>query len=217
MAISQGYGMKKMKRKGAKQTQEQQPNNSPSKTLDVADLDEKIADNNDCALVKLIRDRYRMLVDNSVNTLLFIIVKCDKGGELSGHIDLNQRFQEDPNFQKYLKGTQPILPQQGDLTFLNWKKGRPVLSHSDNWEIVTKADTAMLRNKHSTTLVTLDMAQHRQGTSLDSSQESNATKSKGKSKKETREKKSSTEWTELSTTDQNLSGFRILFWDVFLK
>ena len=109
-----------------------------------------------------------------------------------------------------------MLPQQGDLTFLNWKKGRPVLSYSDNWEIVTKADSAMLRNKHSTTLVTLDMAQHRR-TSLDSSQESTATKSKGKSKKETREKKSSTEWTELVTTDHNHSGFRILFWDVFLK
>ena len=61
-----------------------------------------------------------------LNTLLFIHIKNDKGMEVSGHVDLNQRFQDDPNFQKYMKGLLPIVPQLGDLTFHQWKKGKTV-------------------------------------------------------------------------------------------
>ena len=202
MAISQGFGMKKIKRKTQKSS-------SDSNNVEPDEIDKSSnADNeNNNVMVKFLRDRYRMMVDNTINTLLFIIVQSDQRGELSGHIDLNQRFQEDPNFQKYLKGIQPILPQPGDLTFFNWKKSRPMLSNSDNWEILSRSDTAMLRSKHSpAVLVSLNMVPNRSKLSHTS---------KNKSRKETKERKSSTEWTEL---DADLdSGFRILYWDSFLK
>ena len=42
-------------------------------------------------MTKIIRERYKSIVDGSLNSLLFVHLKTDNGMEVSGHIDLTQR------------------------------------------------------------------------------------------------------------------------------
>ena len=157
-------------------------------------------------VTKFIQDRYRNIVDNSINSVLFIILRHDNGVEVSGHIDLNQRFTDDPNFQKYLKGLRQMSPQQGDLTYHHWTKGKTLLSNSDNWEVITDSGAAKLRNRHSGDLVSLSLRSSR---SRDRAEVSRY-KRRGKSES----KKSSTMWAELDTDPD--AGLRIMYWDIYL-
>ena len=45
------------------------------------------------------------------------------GAEVSGHIDLCQRFQNE-NLLSYLSGAKRLVPKMRDLTFYNWAIGR---------------------------------------------------------------------------------------------
>ena len=42
-------------------------------------------------ITKIIRERYKSIVDGSLNALLFVHVKTDNRMEVSGHIDITQR------------------------------------------------------------------------------------------------------------------------------
>ena len=74
--------------------------------------------------------RYQSTLAGSLHSLLFVHITNDSGLDVSGHIDLSQRWwsrgqmslqceqhftihrcQEDPNFQKYIKGSKAMLPQ----------------------------------------------------------------------------------------------------------
>ena len=44
------------------------------------------------------------------------------GAEVSGHIDLSQRFQNE-NLLSYLSGAKRLVPRMRDLTFYNWAIG----------------------------------------------------------------------------------------------
>ena len=146
-----------------------------------------------------------------LNTLLFIHIKNDKGMEVSGHVDLNQRFQDDPNFQKYMKGTLPIVPQFGDLTFHQWKKGKTDLGCSDYWEIITDFGEAELRHKSSGFRVKMDILQgnniyhERLAASL--------ARNKRRTRKENKERKTSTRWNEIEFNRE--TGTRIMYWDLY--
>ena len=43
-------------------------------------------------LTTVIRERYQSILDGSLNSLLFVHLKIENGIEVSGHIDLTQRF-----------------------------------------------------------------------------------------------------------------------------
>ena len=148
------------------------------------------------------------LASGILNTLLFIHIKNDKGLEVSGHVDLNQRFADDPNFQKYMKGTLPIIPQLGDLTFHQWKKGKTNLGSSDNWEIIADfGETGEFRNKNSGFRLKMDILQGKV------SQGELRPTNKRKGRKEKKERCSSSCWTEIEFNKQ--TGTRILFWDLY--
>ena len=204
IALSQGFGMRKLQRKAAKSQQDQQHllNEKLSGAGASEDLSTSVSDS---LMTQFIRDRYRNMLDNELNTVLFIIVKSDSGVEISGHIDLNQRVTDDPNFQKYLKGTRHIMPHSSDLSFHHWNSGKTLLGNSSNWEIVTDFGVAKLKNKHSGDLVTMDALQKVIDPDIN----------KVKSRKKGKERKSSRKWTEIEN-DRD-SGLRIMFWDLFLN
>ena len=68
------------------------------------------------------------------------------------------RFYDDPQFQKYLKGTKTLCPQIGDLTFHNWRKGKTSLCSSDTWEVTTQTGQASLVHRDTGATVGLDIA-----------------------------------------------------------
>ena len=197
LAMTQGFGIRKSKKKRQIVTVKTD-----------TEVDNSEGDGNKNPITTFIRDRYRNLLDNHLNTVIFIIFKSDKGLEVSGHIDLNQRAVDDPNFQKYLKGTRQIMPQQGDLTYHNWNKGRTLLSNSTNWDILTESGVAWLKNKHLGTMVKMDIFP----TDVDVTDQVEldifSMKRKGK-------KESSSRWTEIETERE--SGLRIMFWDLYLN
>ena len=152
LAISQGFGFGRRKSKiESNEDDIESERTEASVEIETSSLHS--------AVTTFIQERYRHIVDNTINSVLFIIKRHDNGVEVSGHIDLNQRFIDDPNFQKYLKGLRQINPQQGDLTYHHWTKGKTLLSNSDNWEIVTESGKAELRNRHSGDLVGMDILQ----------------------------------------------------------
>ena len=129
--------------------------------------------------------------------------------EVSGHVDLNQRFADDPNFQKYMAGTQQIVPHLGDLTFHQWKKGKTTLGCSEHWEILTDGGQAELRHRNTGVRVNMDILQERQREGQTTSELQIQNKKKGK--KENKERKSSTRWTEI----ESKTGTRIMYWDLY--
>ena len=193
LAISQGYGFERRKSKIESKEDE----------IEFDRTETSVDTSLHNAVTTFIQERYRQIVDNTINSVLFIIKRQDNGVEVSGHIDLNQRFVDDPNFQKYLKGSRQINPQPGDLTYHHWTKGRTLLSNSDNWEILTESGKAEIRNKHSGDLVSMDILQSSQRPEL-------GVRKRGKG--DTR--KTSTRWTELETESD--SGLRIMYWDICL-
>ena len=197
LAISQGFGFGR--RKSRIESKEDEIDTERSECSD--------ANLTNGTVTRYIQERYRHIVDNNINSVLFIIKKQDNGVEISGHIDLNQRFADDPNFQKYLKGLRQIIPQQGDLTYHHWTKGKTLLSNSDNWEILTESGKAEIRNKHSGDVVSMDILQ-----SYRNPEVVDVSKNKRRGKNDAR--KSSTSWTELKTDLD--SGLRIMYWDTYL-
>ena len=132
--------------------------------------------------------------------------------EVSGHVDLNQRFAEDANFQKYMKGTLPIIPHLGDLTYHQWKKGKTVLGCSENWEIITDFGEAEFRHKNSGYRVKMNILD---GNVSHEKKISNLQANiKRKGKKENKERKTSSCWKEIEFNKE--TGTRILFWDLYL-
>ena len=194
LAISQGFGFERRKSKIESEEDEIESERTDTSLHS--------------SVTTFIQERYRHIVDNTINSVLFILKRHDNGVEVSGHIDLNQRFVDDPNFQKYLKGVRQINPQQGDLTYHHWTKGKTLLSNSDNWEIVTESGKAELRNRHSGDLVSMDILQ----SSLDT-EVFDGSRNKKRGKSDTR--KSSTRWTELETEPD--AGLRIMYWDIYLS
>lgn len=200
LAISQGYGFGRRKSKIE--------NNEDEIESERAETSVEVeTSSSHSAVTKFIQERYRHIVDNTINSVLFIIKKHDNGVEVSGHIDLNQRFADDPNFQKYLKGSRQINPQPGDLTYHHWTKGKTLLSNSDNWEILTESGKAEIRNKHSGDFVSMDILQ-----SSHKPEVVDVLKNKRRGKSDIR--KSSTRWTELETEPD--AGLRIMYWDICL-
>ena len=204
LALTQGYGIKNLKRNKDANVDEERTIHEKE---NISNEPPAVVCGSHNFMSTFIQDRYRSILENTVNTLLFIIVKSDKGIEMSGHIDLNQRFTDDPNFQKYLKGTSLLVPHHGDLTFHHWNKGKTILGNSDNWEIITETGKAQLRNKHSGQEVKMDILQL-QGHSFDEG------KSKKRSKNELKARKSSSRWSEIDTGPD--SGIRIMYWDLYL-
>ena len=200
LAISQGYGFGRRKSK----IESNEDEIESDRTETTVDLETSSLHS---AVTTFIQERYRHIVDNTINSVLFIIKKHDNGVEVSGHIDLNQRFADDPNFQKYLKGSRQINPQPGDLTYHHWTKGKTLLSNSDNWEILTESGKAEIRNKHSGDVVSMDILQSSQKPEV-----VDVLKNKRRGKSDIR--KSSTRWTELETEPD--AGLRIMYWDICL-
>ena len=124
-------------------------------------------------------------------------------------MDLNQRFADDPNFQKYMAGTLEIVPHLGDLTFHQWRKGKTSLGCSEHWEIITDCGEAELRHKNTGVRVNMDILQEERQTRSEIQQMQN----KKKGKKENKDRKSSTRWNEIEFNKE--TGTRIMYWDLY--
>lgn len=71
----------------------------------------------------------------------------EKKKEISGYIDLAQRFQTE-DFTPYFRGDRLLLPRNGDLSFFNWKTQNPTVSDSRNFRVVANPVAGLLfRNK----------------------------------------------------------------------
>ena len=209
LAISQGFGIMKNLNNS---TEEKAVGENKTNTDDAKS-----------GLSKFVCDRYPNIVAGNINdflskyfvtlyifsgilhTLLFIHIKPEAGAEVSGHVDLNQRFADDPNFQKYMAGTQEIVPHLGDLTFHQWKKGKTTLGCSEDWEIITDCGEAELRHRNTGVRVNMDILQERETTS------ESETQNKRKGRKENKDRKSSTRWNEI----ESKTGTRIMYWDLY--
>ena len=120
-------------------------------------------------------------------------------------MDLNQRFAEDPNFQKCMAGTQQIVPHLGDLTFHQWQKGKTSLGCSEHWEIITDCGQAELKHRNTGVRVNMDIL-HERDTGSETERQS-----KKKGKKDNKDRKSSTRWNEI----ESKAGTRIMYWDLY--
>ena len=199
LAISQGFGiMKNLKSKSTEETEQEAGGEDDTNT------NTNLAKS---GLSKFVCDRYPNIVAGILHTLLFIHIKPEAGVEVSGHVDLNQRLADDPNFPKYMAGTLEIVPHLGDLTFHQWKKGKTTLGCSEDWEIITDCGEAELRHRNTGARVrlTMDILEERRTTAETQSQ------NKKKGKKENKERKSSTRWTEIDSR----TGTRIMYWDLY--
>lgn len=71
----------------------------------------------------------------------------EKKKEISGYIDLAQRFQSE-DFRPYFDGKKLLLPKNGDLSYYNWKAQNPTVSDSRNFRVIANSKAGLLfRNK----------------------------------------------------------------------
>lgn len=71
----------------------------------------------------------------------------DKKKEISGYIDLAQRFQTE-DFRPIFLEKKLLLPHNGDLSYFNWKTQNPTVSDSRNFRVVANSKAGLLfRNK----------------------------------------------------------------------
>jgi len=71
----------------------------------------------------------------------------EKKKEISGYIDLAQRFQAE-DFRPYFTGEKRLLPRNGDLSYYNWKAQNPTVSDSRNFRVIANSKAGLLfRNK----------------------------------------------------------------------
>ena len=71
----------------------------------------------------------------------------EKKKEISGYIDLAQRFQTE-DFRPYFNSEKQLLPHNGDLSYFNWKAQNPTVSDSRNFRVVAHSKMGLLfRNK----------------------------------------------------------------------
>lgn len=71
----------------------------------------------------------------------------EKKKEISGYIDLAQRFQTE-DFRPYFDGKKLLLPRNGDLSYYNWKAQNPTVSDSRNFRVIANSKAGLLfRNK----------------------------------------------------------------------
>ncbi len=71
----------------------------------------------------------------------------EKKREISGYIDLAQRFQSE-DFRPYFTGAKLLLPRNGDLSYFNWKTQNPTASDSRNFRVIANTKVGLLfRNK----------------------------------------------------------------------
>ena len=71
----------------------------------------------------------------------------EKKKEISGYIDLAQRFQSE-DFKPYFVGERLLLPKNGDLSYFNWKAQNPTVSDSRNFRVIANSKAGLLfRNK----------------------------------------------------------------------
>ena len=78
LALSHCFG----KKRGKEQSVEGEKRENVGQGIHIEESD---------AMTELIRNRYQSIADGSLNCLLFIHIKKEKGFEMSGHIDLTQR------------------------------------------------------------------------------------------------------------------------------
>ena len=102
-----------------------------------------------------------------------------------------------------MKGTLPIVPHLGDLTFL---RGRTV-SYQDSglWEIITDGE-AEFKHKNSGFRVKMNILEDNKISELQAN-------NKRKGKKENKERKTSSFWKEIEFNKE--TGSRVLFWDLY--
>jgi len=71
----------------------------------------------------------------------------EKKKEISGYIDLAQRFQTE-DFRPYFLSEKLLMPHNGDLSYFNWKAQNPTVSDSRNFRVIANSKAGLLfRNK----------------------------------------------------------------------
>ena len=70
-----------------------------------------------------------------------------KTRQISGYIDLAQRFQTE-DFRPYFLKERLLLPRNGDLSYYNWNTQNPTVADSRNFRVVANSKAGLLfRNK----------------------------------------------------------------------
>lgn len=87
--------------------------------------------------------REKELKNGTLQTIVFLRVKLiqkvlseKRFKEISGYIDLGQRFQID-DWKRYLSGEKKMMPRRGDLSFLDWSTTKLKTTSSTNFQAIS--------------------------------------------------------------------------------
>eukprot|EP00762_Andalucia_godoyi_P007339 ANDGO_01536.mRNA.1 hypothetical protein SDRG_02539 len=93
-----------------------------------------------------IADREELCRIGKLSTIIFIRDTNPVGQEVSGYVDLTDRFQTD-DFTDYFEGRKRFMPKPGDLSYYNWENGMVSTSDSPNFQVI-QTDASGLKFKH---------------------------------------------------------------------
>lgn len=94
-------------------------------------------------LLKALADREEMIRSGKLACILFLRDKNHSGQEISGYIDVGQRFKTD-NFKQYFTRQKKLLPRPSDLSFYNWDTQYSSSGISPNFETIADHEEGLL-------------------------------------------------------------------------
>lgn len=85
-------------------------------------------------------------------TIVFLLMRSEKGLEVSGYIDLEQSFRESHyqnslhcvNWPAIFEGKDKLMPRPYHLSFFNWQKNEVLFNNSDNFVVHSEGAHSLL-------------------------------------------------------------------------
>lgn len=106
--------------------------------------------------LQAIADREFSNRDGKLTSILYIRDKNTKGQEVSGYIDLAERFATE-DFTLYFSGKKRLIPRSTDLSYYNWKTQSSSAGPTSNFEIIDNVTPGLLfKNKRDRKVINVD-------------------------------------------------------------
>ncbi|KAH8409625.1 hypothetical protein KR222_011621 [Zaprionus bogoriensis] len=108
-------------------------------------------DGNDNVLRQFAK-RELLLLSKQSSTIIFLLMRSEKGLEVSSLIDLEQSFRESHyknsvhyvNWPAIFAGKAKLMPKPTDLSYFDWYKNKVNYNDSDNFTVVTEGAHSLL-------------------------------------------------------------------------
>ncbi|KAL3313144.1 hypothetical protein Ciccas_008259 [Cichlidogyrus casuarinus] len=97
--------------------------------------------------------------NGQLSTIIFIRDFNERGQEISGYIDYDQRLRNE-EFVQYFRGEKKLLPKPSDLSYYNWESNYVVSNSSPNYTVIAESMAGLIfKNKRDRKIIYVDRSQ----------------------------------------------------------